>query len=79
MMKKIRQVVRVFDVFSAPITFNFDGQEEYKSFVGGVSTIIVSFLIIVSFQVGSRLQLVINRSLFQQGNHLFRESKQLLQ
>lgn len=54
MMKKIRQVVRVFDVFSAPITFNFDGQEEYKSFVGGVSTIIVSFLIIVSFQVASR-------------------------
>lgn len=48
-LRFVYKAVRVFDVFGVPIQFNFDGQESYKSFFGGISTVIVTFLIVVSF------------------------------
>lgn len=50
-MRKVKKVIKGFDVFGTPMVFNLDGKEKYTSFCGGCSTIIIIVLILLAFQV----------------------------
>ena len=51
MIRSIKKVIKIFDVFATPITFNFDGKEKYSSVCGGLSTLTLIVLILLAFQV----------------------------
>lgn len=51
MIRSVKKVIKIFDVFATPITFNFDGKEKYSSVCGGLSTLPLIILIILAFQV----------------------------